>query len=147
MADMFSIGHLESSAYVKGLNKSVCINERTFGDGACGVHALFGERTPSGYYLSEPRKFVANLFGNSFFGLRYKVNDEGLIQEFEDILWQENVKPNALGQIAGDQNVEREGTLLWKSISKRADLLRRCVGTAQRQLQAYNDFNLSLIHI
>ena len=67
----------------------------TSGDSACAIHAVFGDSHASELYLPNACQFWQDSYTSSATGVRAKINDAVLCNDFTDDLWKNSVQPFA----------------------------------------------------
>ena len=96
--------------------------QQTCGDGAFGVHAVFGTSHNGDYIKENARAFLRESFGASPAECYTRVGDPVLVQHLIAALWNELVKPVAqaegrIPRFPGAANaVSEEGELVWREL-------------------------------
>ena len=72
---------------VRGLHGHEVAVQRTHGDGACGVHSVFGEKdTVRGYFKQMPRQFIRDSFGKTAHDFITAVRDSSTVAQLKQVL-------------------------------------------------------------
>ena len=104
---------------VRSLHGKAIRARATCGDGACGIHAVFGMYTGTEYRKEKPRAFLRHLFGPTSADFYTNLADDELFQVLQQTLWQDLIKPCAL-HAAGVRGVDvvlrEEGKMVWKEL-------------------------------
>ena len=121
--DTASLSH-DARDYLQD-NGSKLVGVVTKGDGACGVHAVFGEPSVNGVlYKEAARRLAENLLGPNPQALRQAGVEERYISAIGQSFWNEFVKPTL------DEKPEAQGAeslLFWNALqNQRPDLVHEC---------------------
>ena len=121
--DITSLSH-DAFDYLQN-NDSNLVNVVTEGDGACGVHAVFGEPSKHGVLFKEAaRGLAATLLAPNPEALEQAGVEKRYVAAIGQSFWNEFVKPVL------DKKPEAqggEGLLFWKALQKhRPDLVNEC---------------------
>jgi len=114
----------------------------TCGSGACAIHSVFGTASPQGMFCANARNFLANQLGATAACLRTHLNDDILLQELEEFLWKDVVKPQAKAQVGlglGNIAVDTESRMLWAEVQRRPGLLQKCLHKVVQEEQHYSE--------
>ncbi len=123
---------------------------RTVGDGACAIHSAFGTLTYRGLFKQNARAFLADAWGTTAEDLRRRTNDDALLRDVEDVLWQDLVKPCAAQEAGiedGNLTVREEDLMVWAKVCKVPDLRQRCVQEVLEQEATYAAFRQERNHV
>ena len=82
---------------VKLLNGNTAETRRTNGDGACAIHAVWGELDPiaNEYKQHCARNILRREFGDTFAQFCINVGDAAVASSLMETMWKEEVKPCA----------------------------------------------------
>ena len=121
--DITSLSH-DARDYLQD-NDSKLVSVVTMGDGACGVHAVFGEPSVNGVlYKEAARRLAENLLGPNPQALRQAGVEERYISAIGQSFWNEFAKPE-LDEKSEAQGAER--LLFWNALqNQRPDLVHEC---------------------
>ena len=106
-----------------------CWRMETCGDGACGVHAVFGKPECGELRLPNPRRFLRELLGEQADVIKSRVRTSklGLLDTVLSALWTELVVPYATRDPQSRPNEEAmfldrlEKSSLWPSVLRRLE--------------------------
>ena len=120
-----SVPQTDISQSFQMFNGKFCRTNQTLGDGACGIHSVFGSCTGNFYFRQNARAFLLDKFTMSASTFKSRLNDVSTLSDMSQVLWKELVKPCAAKQ-AGipryEMKVKPEGSLVWQEIMKHPSL-------------------------
>ena len=110
----------EALAYLQNKSTKV-VSIVTDGDGACGVHAVFGTPSVRGtLFKDSSRELAVSLLGPNSEALQQARVDERYVAAISESFWNEFVKP-VLDSKPDSDTVE--GLLFWKTLQKQKPVL------------------------
>ena len=138
---VLEVNNPDLPASVRRLHDRIGILEKTCGDGACGIHAVFGKVQQGEYRKNNARSFLRNAFGATAEVFAAKLDDAASLDEIKNVLWADLVKPHALeaAGLTNEQLVLRpEGGMVWSHLTH--DLVQECIQAVQVEHFAYQKF-------
>ena len=126
------------------MKRNACFEvERTCGDGACAIHAIFGSPSLRGLFKEGARRFYADQLGSSWPELAAKLGHDALLHEFSETLWYDVVKPQAqaaAGLDASEINLGPEEHAIFRAIRTDAVVLQNCLSRVRLEQDKYDNF-------
>ena len=101
-------------------------------DGACGLHAVFGDIHDNELFLPEARTFFQQQLGCTAKDFRNNVGDDMLAQELMDDIWINAVQPGVLGR----PYLKDEAAWIWQEISDDVDVLQTVIDLVDEDRRA-----------
>ena len=127
---------------VRGLVGQAVRILRTRGDGACAIHAVYGQERGGELQMPSPRKFLRDAFGSTAAEFRRRVNDTVIVDELAGVLWKELLKPSVCRASRGRGSVVHEGEAVWQRVwASNSELGRQLVGSFETGEAAYQVFS------
>ena len=143
-ASALQVTNPDVPATIRELHLRTCHVEDTSGDGACAIHAAFGEKQHGRFKKSGARQFLRDKFGPTADVFSARVGDETLLSELRVVLWQELLQPCAASaaKIHSSRFVVRpEGSMIWNRVQRGSpDLAMRCMNAVRSEHDAYVKF-------
>ena len=110
----------------------------TRGDGACAIHAVFGNDSPAGgYFCPQARELICHAMGNEWTDLTSSGVDVSLVQELRDLLWNDFV----YRAVSNSGSLTLEGRIVWSEICKSVALKDACTIAVEREMSQNRRFD------
>ena len=117
---------------------------QTNGDGACGIHAAFGELFRSELRHSNARGFLASTLGCTSDDVRRNCRNSQTLHDVMEWVWVRIVKPQArlaCGLSAGNVDFSSEERMIWEYIKRDAVVASTCVQAVKKESEAQAIFD------
>ena len=122
---------------VTNLHDRKCEVNKTDGDGACAIHAVFGEKHGGDIHKKNARQFLRDTLGPTVAEFTRRLADNRILTELQQALWLELVKPCAtraanLGIDAAP--LRAEGNMIWQRLQQNSpSLAQQCVNATRSE--------------
>ena len=137
----FHVLDKDAPAMIRAKEGTLFTAARTCGDGACAIHATFGEASStSGFILPDARGFALTTMGATIEEFRARVNDAQLLNEYSVFLWNDVVKPLAKLHLVletGGPIPGYESLRIWEAVRRVPVVLDACVQRIREEERNY----------
>ena len=116
----FDIAVADVPEAIRGFQDMDFTEVNTRADGACALHAVFGDFHGNNLFLPEARKFFQRQLGDTAKDFLDNVGDDMLAQELMDDIWINAVQPGVLRRPCSDS----EAAWIWRDIEEKPEVLQ-----------------------
>ena len=118
---------------------------RTNGDGACGIHALFGSDSHRGLYKADARIFLRQALGSTAEDVRRNAGNRrgGVLCRLMNRLWYDVMKPQAQFDAHVKDALPHllpEERQIWENVKQDGQLLHACLAAVTEDHRKRNVF-------